>query len=190
MNTNINENGNSQIPEVEDLVIEDGDDAETIKAKTTEWKAKMEDRNKQLFARAKKAEGFEEDSDGKWIKKQAETKKKPDADETSKDNLSSMDVMALMQNNVTHTDDIEEVVEYAKLKKMSIKDALNAGIVKKILADNAEARKIADGTHTGASTRTTGKVSDDVLLSNAKKGQMPENEEDLARLVKLRKGLK
>lgn len=196
MNTNNNENGNSEIPEVEDLVIEEDDDVETIKekveehnAKVKEFKTKKDEANAQLYARTKKAEGFEL-VEGKWVKPKAdEPKKKSDDTKTSDSNLTAEDVYVLIQAGVPK-EDITEVQEYAALKKIPISEALNAPIVKTILADKAEARKVANGTNTGAAKRGNGKLSDDTLIQNAAKGEMPESDEDISRLNNLRWGLK
>lgn len=196
MNTNNNENGNSEIPEVEDLVIEEGDDVETIKekveehnAKVKEFKTKKDEANAQLYARTKKAEGFEF-VDGKWVKPEADKpKNKPNDTKTSEGNLTAEDVYTLIQANVPK-EDISEVQEYAALKKISISEALNAPIVKTILADKAEARKVAEGTNTGAAKRGNGKPSNDTLIQNASKGVLPETDEEIARLNNLRWGAK
>lgn len=189
MNETKNENGNSEIPTVEDLVIEDGDDAETIKTKTEAYKSKLDENNKQLFARAKKAEGFTL-IDGKWIKTATPEKKeeKPEATtETkgSKDGITQTDLYALIKAEVPE-EDIDEVVEYATLKKIPVAEALKSQIVKTILADKAEQRKVAEGTDTGGGKRGNAKISDDQLVQNANKGIMPESDEDIKRLVAIR----
>lgn len=191
MNENNNENGNSQIPEVEELVIEDTDDAETIKTKVTEHNQKVKDRddkvkeaNAQLFARTKKAEGFEL-IDGKWVKPNAGGQGGNNDTKNSKDGLKPEDVITIMRNNV-HEDDIAEIADYAKHKNISIGEALKLNIVKTILADNAEKRKTAEGSNTDAGRRGNSKLSDEVLLSNASKGIMPTTTEDIQRLTKLK----
>ena len=183
MNTN-NGEGNTEIPVVEDLVIEEGDTAEVIKEKTDAWKEKITETNKQLFARTKKAEGFEF-KDGKWVKAPVvveEKKKEATTQKSSQDGLTSADVFVLVKANIPE-EDIEDVAEYATLKNITIKEALASSVVKTILADKAEQRKIAEGTATGdAKKRGSGKLSDEALLSNANKGVMPESDEDMRRL--------
>lgn len=184
------ENGNSEIPEVEDLVIEEGDDAETVRTKTADWKQKVEDRNKQLFARTKKAEGFEPDGNGGWKKSEAKPKEEiKGTSENSKDSLTSADVFTLVKNDVPE-EDIDEVLEYAKFKKISVAEALKSSVVKTMLADKAEQRKVNEGTSTSGGRQSNARISDESLMANARKGVMPESEADLTRLFKLRKGIK
>lgn len=191
MNEN-NGEGNSQIPPVEDLVIDESWDVETIKEKTLEhnqkvkeWATKVDGDNKQTFARLKKAEGFEL-KDGKWIKPEANEGKKPEATASSKDKLTNVDVIAIIKANVPE-DDIDDVVEYAQLKQIPISEALKSTIVKTILADKAEQRKTAEGTNTNGGKRGNAKLSDEALLENASKGIMPESADDINRLTVLQR---
>lgn len=187
MNTQ-NGEGNTEIPVVEDLVIEEGDTPEIIKEKTDAWKEKMSETNKQLFARTKKAEGFEF-KDNKWVKAEKPApvvveQKKPEVttEKSSQDGLSSADVIAVINSKIPQ-EDIPDVAEYAKFKKITIAEALKDGVVKNILADKAEQRRIADGTATGdGKKRGSAKLSDEALLSNAEKGVMPDSDEDMRRL--------
>ena len=189
MNENNIENGNSEIPEVEELVIEDGDDAETIKTKVTEYNTKVKEReekvkenNAQLYARTKKAEGFEL-VDGKWIKKQEPTiEKKKDATDSEK-SLSQTDIIYVAKADI-HEDDLEEVLTYAKNNKVTVKEAHQ--YLKPILDVKAEQRKTADGTNTNGGKRGSSKLSDEALLAEADKGKLPESDEDIARLTSLK----
>lgn len=193
MNENKTENVNSEITEVEDLVIEEGDTIETIKQKTEdhnqkvkEYREQVNGKNKQLYERTKKAEGFSPDGKGGWIKTETKPKEEGDGKTTSpKDGLSSQDVITIVKNNVPE-EDIDEIVEYAKFKKISLSDALKDNVVKTILADNAEKRKVADGANTDGGKRGSGRLSDEALLSNASKGVLPSSAEDMTRLTKLK----
>jgi len=195
MNTNQNENGNSQIPDVPELVLEDGLSAEEVQERITEhnqavadYKEKIGSTNKQLFERVKKAEGFEF-KDGKWVKpnkSSEETEQKPNNSETQ---ISQTDFYALIKADVPE-EDFSDVVDYAKLKNISIAEALKSTIVKSVLAEKKEVRNVAEGTHTGGGTRGSGKMSDEKLMENASKGIMPESDEDMSRLVSLRRGKK
>lgn len=186
MNKNLDEKGNSLNTEVED--VQDLADDATDEEKA-EHLVKLQNLNKQLFARAKKAEGFEL-KDGKWVKPvksddKTDTEDPKATTDTSK-NLSSLDAMVLMRNNI-EDEDIEEVVEYANFKKISIADALKSPVLKQVLADRIEARNVAEGTNTGGGRRGTANVSDEALLENARNGKYPESDADLARLTKLRR---
>lgn len=129
--------------------------------------AELEEKNRKLFERAKKAEG-----------KKAE---KPD--------LSTSDIYALMNAKVPE-EDISEVSDYAKLKSISIAEALKSSVVRTILAERIEERATADATSTGAQRRAPVKVSDDVVLNSASKGQLPEDDAGIERLTEARMNAK
>ncbi len=118
-----------------------------------------------------------------------EPKEEPEAKTSTAGDLSSRDLFALMNAKVSE-EDIDEVKEYAQLKKISISEALKTLTVKTILSEKAEQRKTANAANTGGSKRGSGKVTDELLLSNAKKGVLPEDDEEIQRLYKLRKGIK
>lgn len=171
--------------------IDTVEEAQAPENETLEQKAeRLENSNKQLFARAKKAEGFEL-VDGKWIKKsKPETKLEPKNDatvDTSK--LSQTDVIAIIKNNVPE-EDIEEIADYAKLKKITFAEALKTTVVKTLLSDKAEQRRVAEGTSTGAGKRGNAKLSDEALLADAEAGKFPEKDEDIQRLVRLQRAKK
>lgn len=92
--------------------------------------------------------------------------------------LSAKDAMVLMNAKVTEEEDINEVVEYAKFKKISIADALKASVVKTSLAEKAEFRKTAEATNTSAGRRGSSKPSGEALLDKASDGQVPEESDD------------
>lgn len=186
MNTNLDANGNAINTEVEDVLeldeaLEGDEKDEQVK--------KILDQNKQLYARTKKAEGFEL-VDGKWVKKpKTEEKKQDSTTKDSKDNLTQADLYTLIKANVPE-EDLDEVIEYATLKKISVAEALKSNVVKNILATNAETRKVADGTNTDGGKRGNAKLSDTALLANADKGILPESDDDMRRLITLQRASK
>lgn len=103
--------------------------------------------------------------------------------------LSTKDLYALIDAKVPE-DDIEEVREYAVLKKISIAEALKSNVIKTILGDKAEQRKTAAASNTTTSKRGSGAMTDEMLLAKAQKGDLPESAEDIAKLYKIRKGIK
>lgn len=141
--------------------------------------AKSEELANNYKIRAEKAERLAKSA------KTSETKKpSPTAGE-----LSTKDIYALMEAKVPEMD-IEKVQEIAKLKGVSISEAIKLPLTKQILADEVEQRQTASAANVGGSKRGSGKVPDDVLLNNASKGNLPDNDDDLERLIKLRKGIK
>ena len=116
--------------------------------------------------------------------------KKPEVKPTKKsEELSQSDVIAIIKNNVNE-EDIPEVADYARLKGITVSEALKTPIVKTILKDKEEQRNVAEATHTGATRKGASKVSDETLIANARAGKMPENEADMMRLIEARKRFK
>ncbi len=113
----------------------------------------------------------------------------PQAPKSADGDLSARDVMALIEGKVPQQD-INDVQEYARMKGISIAEALNSNVVKTILSDNSEQRKVASASNVGPSKRSSNTVSDEQLLKNAESGKMPESADDIMRLVKAQKGLK
>lgn len=138
--------------------------------------AKAEELAKNQKIRAEKAEGKL-----KAPKENKDTKATPAAGE-----LSTGDLYALMNAKVPE-EDIDEVREYAALKKISLAEALKSSVVKTILSENAEKRNVANATHVGAAQRGAAKASEEALLSKASKGELPDSDEDLNRLVNARR---
>lgn len=195
MNTNNNENGNSSIPDVPELVLEDGLTPEEITERVvehnqavTDYKTKVSEANTSLYARTKKAEGFTQDADGKWVKPAADViVKKPEvqaSENSDKDGLSQADLITVMRSNIPE-EDLPELVEYAKFKKVSIAEALQSSVIKSMLAENKEARDVAEGSNTNGGRRGSGRLSDEALMDNAQKGILPESDEDMRRLSAL-----
>ena len=139
----------------------------------------LKEQNKQLFARAKKAEGFTL-KDGKWVKEpklepKPEVKEEPEAEQ----GLTSKDVLYLAKADV-HEDDIDTVLEWAKFKNISVKDA--HGELKGVLATKAEERRSAQVTQTKGARGASAPTAED-LLSQASKGQLPETDEGIEALA-------
>lgn len=147
--------------------LSEEDKAEAIKTKKSELldiEIKGLSKNKELAdnykTRAEKAEG--------------ELKKKKPTEEPKTDgDLSSMDTIAIINAKVS-SEDIEDVVEYAKFKKITVVEALKSSIVKTMLEEKEEKRKSAEATSTGKARAGQGKVSDETVLSNMAKGDVPE----------------
>lgn len=97
---------------------------------------------------------------------------------------STVDLYALSEAKVP-IEDIADVEDYAKYKKISIAEALKTPALKSILQDKQEQRTIALATNTGGSKRSSGRLSDEALLERASKGVLPEDDETIQRLVKL-----
>lgn len=113
---------------------------------------------------------------------------KPEGEQTPKKTieLSTDDLYAVMEHKVPR-EDIDDVKEYAALRGISVTEALKSSVVKTILSDNAEQRKIANATNIGGGKRGASKIPASALLRRAEeKNELPESDEDLDRLLEAR----
>ena len=118
--------------------------------------------------------------DGKWVKPTPSSrgvKKKSSA--PNKARLDPTDVFILVKNNVLE-EDVQDVVEYATFKKISIKEALASNFVKALLSDKAEERATAEATHTGSARRSAGTKNSRDLITEASRGNLPDDPTALA----------
>jgi hypothetical protein len=122
-----------------------------------------------------------------WKKKATLPKEAPktEKNESKNSQLSLKDQIAIAKSDID-LDDIDEVLEFASYKKLSISDALKSNTLKTILKEKAELRQTSSATNTGTTRKSASTVSDENLVSNAQKGTMPEKDEDFGRLVNAR----
>jgi hypothetical protein len=149
---------------------------------------KTEEVRDKNYARMKKAEGFVQDKDGKWVKPEKQVEKPKTTEQgapaATDDNISTKDAMALMNAKVTDEEDIDKVAKFAKLNGLTIREALKDSVVVAILADSAEKRRTANATNTGKTRTGTTKATGEVLHEKASKtGELPDSEEDMAKLA-------
>lgn len=145
---------------------------------------KLEEKRKEIlsveFERLSKADELAKNYKTRAEKAEAEAKKQkqPTGEETPKNaqqgDLSSKDLFALMKSNV-HEDDIEEVVEYAKFKKITVAEALKTPLMQSTLKDNDEKRKTADATNTNSVRSSKKTVSAQQILKDARDGKIPDS---------------
>ena len=130
-----------------------------------ELKAKAEV-SSQNFERAKKAE-----EELKALKLKAPSKE---------NGLDNKDILYLAKADI-HEDDMDEVLEYAKFKKLPVKEAHK--LLEDMLSVRSEQRKTAQASNTGASQRGASKVDGSTLIQNASKGRLPEDDAGIEALV-------
>lgn len=116
-------------------------------------------------------------------KAERQLKSQPKIQSEAKD-LTSKDTIAIIQAGI-HQDDIDDVVDYAKFKNMSVSDALKSSVIKATLSQKAEFRTTAEATNTGKTRSGSAKLSGEALLQKARTGEMPK-ESDLYALVEAR----
>jgi hypothetical protein len=104
--------------------------------------------------------------------------------EVREDGLSQKDLLFLAKADV-HEDDLDDVLDYAKLKKISVKDALGTGMIKSYLADQREKRRTANVTSTGSKRSGIKGKDGSEMLKDAESGVFP-GADDIETLVEAR----
>jgi hypothetical protein len=162
------EDDSTELEEVEDSE----DDVEEAQEEEVDWEA-----------RAKKAEAA-------IIKAKSKPKSEAKAPQSNKYEFSYFDQRALDKAEVDTQEDLDEILDYASRKNISVADALKSTVIKATLDENAQIRKSAQAVNTGAGRRASGTISDERLMADAKKNIMPDNPEDIAKLALMRIGKK
>lgn len=109
----------------------------------------------------------------KKLGKEEEPKKEIKEEPKNDSNLSQMDVLVLAKADI-HEDDMEEVIEFSRFKKISIAEALKNGTLKSILAEKAEFRKSAEMANAGTGKKPVNKKTPEALVDELSKGNVPE----------------
>lgn len=150
-----------------------------------EWEEKetqeREEEKKQILEEAEKAKEL---ANNYKIRAEKAEKKEP-KDNTPKNDLSQTDMITLARADI-HDDDIDEVLEYARFKKVNVKEALSSSVIKAMLAEKKEERATAEATSTG-NKRPGGKaITGSELLSQVEAGKYPDSNDDISKLVEAR----
>ena len=163
----------TETPEVEVEEVEESEDETTEdEVEEIDWEA-----------RAKKAEAA-------IIKAKSKPKAEKKVEPQTDSKLSIFDQKAIFDANIDNQEDLDEVLDYASRKNISVAEALKSTVIKATLAENAQIRNSAMAVNTGTGKRASGTVSDERLLADAKRGIMPDNPEDIAKLARMRIGKK
>ena len=162
---NENENNDSQIVDKDAIVIDENDDIDAVKekfGKLSERGKKTSEDNKQLFARAKKAEGFEL-KDGDWIKiektekKETSTKKEPEAAKPDDKLLEKMDRLTLKAESITEQDEVDLANQWKKDTGREVEDIISNPIfvkeLEKLRDDKANEKATANVEGGGGTTQ-------------------------------------
>lgn len=140
----------------------------------------LKQQNRELFARAKRAEGFEL-KDGKWVKKEKPAKVEEVKTETKEETMGFKDIRALQD---VPDEDVEDVIDWARFKKIPIAEAKASDHIKNLLKTKAEQRKTAQTTNTGSYHRVTTKNSEQAINQRIDKGELKDEEmQEAAKLV-------
>lgn len=134
----------------------------------------------EIKARLSKAELLANNYKVRAEKAEKRAKEVQPSEERAKSDLSSKDIIALTRAGVSE-DDMDEVIDFAKYKKISIVDALKHNTVKSLLKDKEEQRKSAEVANTSTARRGAVKPSDEEIIDKMVRGQLPEDPETLAK---------
>ena len=143
-----------------------------------DWKAEAEKKDKAYRDQKTRAEIAEKKLKGGNHAPNAQSDDKQNGD------ITYMDMIAITKSNI-EMEDIDSVKKFARMENISIAEALKNDELKAMLNVKAEKRNVNVASHSGASRRSNAKLSDDALLANAKKGNLPDSDEDLNRLHEL-----
>lgn len=146
--------------------------------KDEDYRAKLNAQNRFL-----KKEGYEF-KDGKWVKPEQAQSSITKEETTDDFKVTPKDYLALNNAKITE-DDFDEVVDFAKYRKISVAEALKTQTLKTILAERSEQRQTAKATQI-KSPRGTSQGSGDELLTKASKGQLPNDDAGIEALTAAR----
>ena len=71
---------------------------------------------------------------------------------------------------------MDEVIDYAERKKISLTEARKSPFIKAFLQTNAETRKTAEATATGTTRKTSSKSDAETLVKKAQDGTLSPEE--------------
>lgn len=177
------ENDNSTIvEEVENTDSTNSDDTSTEQSEDeSQGEEEYTEREKQLYARLKKAEGFVL-VDGKWIKPAKPAPKKEAKKAESSDEVT---IARLEARGILHPDDQAYVLKFAKNEDMHYLEALEDELVKDKLDRNKKLRLSAQAAPRG-NNRAPGAQNDvDAAVKKFEKdGTLPDNPALIAKVMK------
>lgn len=129
-----------------------------------------------LYARTKKAEQKAKELEAKL------------ANNSNQSATPELDNPTIARIYGIHEDDIEEILDLAKFKKLSVAETLKLSAAKAILAEKAEFRKTAEMSNTTNARRGATKTSGEELVKKLSKGDVPEDRESAEELFWARRG--
>ena len=182
-----NENENLASPNEEtNVASETTDDVTALKEKNQD----LSDKNRQLFERAKKAEGFEK-KDDQWVKvakpepKVETTQAKPEAKPESQSDEPNYGRLAYLdQKGITNADDKKWVEEEATRIKLPITDVLEMEHVKGHLKAVKTEREAQEGMPSGS--KRTGGTTKNQVEYYLQKGGLPDDQKLAEEVVEAR----
>lgn len=167
-----------------DLSQEDKENA--IKTKKSEL---LDEEIKALSLGGKKSKELADNYKVRAEKAEKDLKeKKPIGDGHSQNlDLPTKDIIYLSKADI-HEDDMDEVLEWAKFKKIGVQEAHKQ--LRATLQVRSEERKSAEVANTSNARRGSSQATGEALISQAKAGKIPEKDEDIQTLIKTKMGIK
>lgn len=148
----------------------------------------LDEEIKTLSSGSKKSKELADNYKVRAEKAERDLKNKPNGEgNSSTSDLSSKDVIFLAKADI-HEDDMDEVLDWAKFKKVPVSEAYKQ--LKTTLQVRSEERKSANTANTGNARRGSSQATSEALISQARSGKIPESDEDIQRLVKAKMGIK
>ncbi len=104
--------------------------------------------------------------------------------------LSFKDGYALQQANV-HIDNVDDVVDYAKFKGITVSEAVKTNYIKTLVRESAEERETAAAANTKSGRRGVKPDTGSELLNRAQKtGELPDDDKSMQALINAQLGVK
>lgn len=152
-----------EIPEEPEEVIEVVEETPEEKiARLESANAELDEKNKKLYARTKEAEST--------VK-------------SAKNDLSNKDLLFLAKTDLVE-EDVDEVLEWSKFKKIPVAEAYKQ--LKPKLDVAAEQRKTAQAVQTGSPRGTIKNTGADILKKAESTGEVPETSEGMTAMLQAR----
>jgi hypothetical protein len=102
------------------------------------------------------------------------------------DFLSQSDMIALIKEDIEDDGLIDEVKTFAKLKNITVKEALKSSVMRAVIAERKEELATAEATAIG-NKRSGGRAeTPEELISKARAGNVPETDDGIEKLVEAR----
>lgn len=184
------ENGDDIDPQNDienDIIVDDNDDVDALKEKFNN----VSEQNKQLFARAKKAEGFEL-KEGKWVKPKVEPKAEPKVDIKPPKEPPQPSELDYGQLALLRTEGIKGSEEVALFKEImsdtgkGVLDVLDSNYFKSRLAELRETQESMGAIPKGKRrSGQTGTTDTDIAMAKYKEdGTLPSDFKTRSAVVK------
>ena len=165
---------------INELELDEEEDSEKIDKLVEKEKA-----NRQKLATAiKQKRTWREKAQAKPV---VEPKEIISEKETPKNDYSFSNIKDIKALSDVHDDDIEELVDFAKFKNITVAEAKKLPVMITMLKENAEKRETAEATSTGGK-RGVSETKPEALIEKASQEDL--STEDLAKAARARLGIK